>query len=84
MRHNEPHFTTHAIRSEALIFKTIERQRQIVSRAASKTRQIKSARTPRRSQLKDTPWPAPARTGLDAKAAVDYSKEPEESDGEIW
>ena len=71
--------------SEALIFKTIERQRQIVSGAASQTRQVKNAAlAPRRSQLKDTPWPAPARKGLDAKAEVDYSKEPEESDGEIW
>lgn len=71
--------------SEALIFKTIERQRQIVSRAASDTRQIKSTTlAPRRKQLGDTPWPAPARTGLDAKPEVDYGKEPEVSDGEIW
>lgn len=71
--------------SEALIFKTIERQRQIVSGAASQTRQVKSAAlAPRRWQLKDTPWPAPARSRVDAKVEVDYSKEPEESDVEIW
>ncbi len=71
--------------SEALIFKTIERQRQIVSGAASQTRQVKSvALAPRRPQLKDTPWPAPVRTGLNTNVGVDYSKEPEESDVEIW
>ena len=58
--------------SEALIFKTIERQRQIVAGAASKTRRSKITVESRHlSQLKESPWPQPARRGPEPASEVD-------------
>ncbi len=71
--------------SEALIFKTIERQRRIVAAAASQTRRVRSAAVPsRRPQLRQTPWPEPVRSGIGPVAEIDYGKTPEESHVEVW
>jgi putative transposase len=70
--------------SEALIFKAIEQQRDLVARATAQTRRVRSLRlipgTPGKSPWADRPSgneaaPAPA---------IDYSKEPEESHVELW
>ena len=71
--------------SEALIFKTIERQRRIVASASSQTRRVSAAAaSSRRSQLRDTPWPETVRGAPEAKAEVDYSQVPKESHVEVW
>lgn len=70
--------------SEALIFKTIERQRRIVASAASDIRRANSTSLARSSRLKTSPWPKRAPGAGEPKADVDYSKDPEESHVEVW
>ena len=71
--------------SEALIFKAIERQRQIVASAGSKTRRSRiTVGSGRRPQLKESPWPQHAHRVPEPAIEIDYSKPPEESNVEIW
>lgn len=71
--------------SEALIFKTIERQRRIVAEAALSTRRATTAAPSRRpSRLNASPWPNPAQSDGGSTVALDYSKDPEESHVEVW
>jgi putative transposase len=71
--------------SEALIFRTIEQQRQIVARAAAQSRQAKrSSMSIRRLDRPAPPWPDRAPKPLEPTNAVNYDKEPEESDVEVW
>lgn len=71
--------------SEALIFKTIERQRRIVAEAALSTRRAATAAPSRRpSRLNASPWPNPAQSDGGPAVALDYSKDPEESHAEVW
>jgi putative transposase len=70
--------------SEELIFRTIERQRQIVRRAASETRRIRSNEAPARRSPRDIPWPEPAARAQPSPADVDYSKIPEDVHVEVW
>ncbi|CAN7743312.1 DDE-type integrase/transposase/recombinase [Variovorax sp. LjRoot290] len=71
--------------SEALIFKTIERQRRIVASASSQTRRMSAVTaSTRRSRLRDTPWPETAPATGEPKPEVDYSQVPEESYVEVW
>jgi putative transposase len=71
--------------SEALIFRTIERQRRIVAGASSQTRRMSAAAvSSHRFQLRDTPWPETVQQVREPKAEVDYSKVPEESHAEVW
>ena len=71
--------------SEELIFRTIERQRQILRRAASETRRVRSteASLTRRSP-RDIPWPEAAARAQPSPAEIDYSKTPEDVHVEIW
>ena len=71
--------------SEALIFKTIERQRQIVARAATQSRQAKRLPMQRHgSDRPALPWPDRSRTPLQSATVVNYDKQPEESHVELW
>lgn len=71
--------------SEALIFKTIEQQRQIVARAAAQSRQAKRlSMSIRRSNRPATPWPDQARRPPEPTSTVNYDKPPEESHVEVW
>ena len=71
--------------SEALFFRTIERQRQIVARAATQARQ--ATRLPvhgPRSDRPALPWPDLGLTPLRRTTAVNYDDQPEESHVELW
>lgn len=71
--------------SEELIFRTIERQRQIVRRAASETRRVRSTEaSPTRRSPRDIPWPELALRAQPPPANVDYSKTPEDVHVEVW
>jgi putative transposase len=69
--------------SEELVFRTIAKQRQIILQAkASRSRPSKASRgkaMPRQPQ-----WPDRAPTSPAPGSAIDYSKQPEDSDVEIW
>ena len=70
--------------NEALIFRTIEQQRQIVARAATQTRRAKrSGPKVARSDRPLSPWPT-IRNQPPTEPSVDSSKEPEETHAEIW
>ena len=71
--------------SEALIFKTIEEQRQILARAAAQSRQAKrSSMSLRRLERFALPWPDQAPRALEPATVVNYDKQPEESRVELW
>jgi putative transposase len=71
--------------SEELIFRTVERQRQIVRRAASETRRVKSTvAAPARRSPRDIPWPEAAPRAQPSPADVDYTKTPEDVHVEVW
>ena len=70
--------------SEALIFKTIERQRRIVAGAASQTRKATAASSSGRLQLRHTPWPGAGLAPPEPANAIDYTKVPQESHAEVW
>ena len=71
--------------SEALIFKTIARQRQIVARAATQTRQATRllVQGPR-SDRPALPWPDLSITPLRRTTVVNYDNQPAESHVELW
>ena len=68
--------------SEAMIFKTIEQQRQLVARAKAETLASRRAGPKPVKVLPSGSWGA-ARTP-EGEAPVDYSKPAEPYDVEIW
>lgn len=70
--------------SEALIFRTIERQRRIIADAVLSTRRTSTLASKRSRRLKLLPWPSLAPSSNDPRVELDYSKAPEESHVEIW
>jgi|KBSMisStandDraft_5_1062788.scaffolds.fasta_scaffold03448_3 Mu transposase, C-terminal len=72
--------------SGELIFRTIERHRQIVRQAASETRRVRSTEaSPARRSPRDIPWPEEAAARAQPSPAdVDYTKTPEVVHVEVW
>ena len=68
--------------SEAMIFKTIEQQRQIVARAKAQTQASRRTAPKRVKVVPSASWGA-ARAS-EEEAPVDYSKPAEPYDVEIW
>jgi putative transposase len=69
--------------SEELVFRTIARQRQIVLQAkAGRSRPSKARRG--KALSRQPPWPDRPPTSPAPGPAIDYSKQPEDSDVEIW